>query len=225
MTSAVRCQTSDVLTQTAAPEEKVADGQGGNAGGSDPAGSVAVCHAAGDRGDHGAGRADHAEGAGDAGAQAVVGGEHEGEGGPEAAERGEDQGADGGGFAQQGLGAEERPEGAHGFRVAEVLPGFEAGHFAPEQRHKGGVDDGGRDEDPAPAVYAADPSGEGAREQHAEQQAGHDGADGASALTVVDEVGRDGKNDVGDGGEEADQDAGDDEPQERRRGRDEQQRD
>ncbi len=72
---------------------------------------------------------------------------------------------------------------------------------------------------------AADPSGEGAGEQDAEQQAGHDDADGASALSVVHEVGREREDDVGDGGEEPDEDAGGDEPEKAGRKRDQQQRD
>jgi hypothetical protein len=100
----------------------------------------------------------------------------------------------------------------HGVAVAHVLLGREDGHPLPEKGDEGGVDDGGDDEDPAPAVNAADPAGEGAGEKDAEEQARHDDADGAAALLVGDEVGGDGQGDVGDGGEEADENAACDEP-------------
>ena len=79
---------------------------------------MAVCEAAGDGRDRCADGAENAEAAGDACAEVVVGrAEEEDDGGPEGAEGGEDQAADGGGFNQQRLGADERPEGAQGLAV------------------------------------------------------------------------------------------------------------
>ena len=68
------------------------------------------------------------------------------------------------------------------------------------------AEDRGDEEDGAPVEPFGDPSGEGAAEQDAEQQAGHDGADGAAGVGGSGDLRRDGQQDVGDGGHGAGED-------------------
>ncbi len=192
------------------PEEEVGSGEGDQAEGNDEAGAATVRVAACYGRDECSGGAEDAKAAGHSRAHVVVrAAEKKDERGPEGAEGGEGQAADEGGFAEGGLGAEERPEGAQGVTVAEGRGGREKGHHLPDQRDEGEVYDAGDDEDDAPVADFADPPGKGAGEQDAEQKAGHDGADGASALAVAGQSRGDGQHDVGDGGEESDERAGD----------------
>jgi hypothetical protein len=132
--------------------------------------------------------------------------EEEDEGGPEGAEGGEDQAADGGRFDQQRLRPHERPERAERVTVGHGRPRRQQRQGSAQQERQGNGENRGDEKDGAPVEPFCDPSGEGAAEQYAEQEAGHDGADGAPCVGGSGDLGRDGQQDMGDGSHRAGED-------------------
>ena len=155
----------------------------GQTDGDDPARTVAICEAAGDGCDRGADGAKDSEAAGDTRAQAVVRrAEQEDECRPEGAEGSEDQSAHSRRFDQKRLGAEDGPQRAERVNVLHGGARRHERHGAAQQQGQRDQEDSCDEKDGAPVEPFRDPSGEGAAEQDAQQQAGHDRADGAPGI-------------------------------------------
>ena len=156
----------------------------------------AACH----RGDERAGRAQDAESAGRPRPQMVVRrAQQERQRRPEGAEGSEEQAALKRRLADQPLPPNDGS-------TTSAVPGRSAGDgwaaAAEKLRHRMGTKaalmTAAKTKNRAPAEKGGDASSDGAGQQHAQQQAGHDRANGSASLGLARDFGRNGQHDMGD---------------------------